>query len=151
MMKRIVSLTLVVIMVAALFVGCGASKPEGTYKVKTINDKEPMTAIKDMIKDELGDAATDEKIEEYVGSYLQLFGVTAETISDFMVMTFENDNVTMKSPDGETKGTWKLDGEKLSITYTDEDNETKTDEYTFKGGEISGGDDGFSLVLAKAK
>ena len=49
MMKRIVSLTLVILMVAALFVGCGSSDSvDGTYKLKAIdgkNVKEYFTAI----------------------------------------------------------------------------------------------------------
>ena len=37
MMKRIIAMTLVVVMVAALFVGCGSNGVEGTYKLKKVN------------------------------------------------------------------------------------------------------------------
>lgn len=129
MMKRIVSLTVAVLLIAALFVGC-SSGPEGTYKVKTIDGEEYSTYV-DMIVgvmtafggDELKvDADQMKSLLEKAGS----FTLKADGVVESFDVDEENWTETTKT------GTWKLDGEKLTITV-----DGKTMEGTLKDGEIT--------------
>ena len=118
-MKRIVSLTLVVLMIAALFVGCGSDSVPGTYKLKKINDK----GVKEFFDD--------------LGMDLSTLGVDASKLEDMMTMTLKDDG-TVEIADnmdgsGETvTGTWKQDGDKVTISAGGEDMEL-----TFKSGALT--------------
>ena len=134
-MKRILSVTLVVLMAVALFVGC-ASKPaatDGVYKIKTVNGKE-MTAY---LTEELDGAAVD------VEAKLKLFGI--EKLEDYMTFALNEDGTLTVSVMGEESvGTWKLDGEKLTLTLDGE-----TMEGTYQNDEITVEMDGDTMVLGK--
>ena len=74
MMKRIVSIALVVLMIAALFAGCsGSSSPEGTYKIKSINGKD----VKSYFKESMGALAGEgeEITDEQIDAILALMGI----------------------------------------------------------------------------
>ena len=132
-MKRILALALVVLLVAALFTGC-AAKPEGTYKIETIDGKN----VKDYFKEAF------ELDDDTIDSALELLGV--ESFDEIMKITMKSDgNFTIDYMGQEMAGTWKLDGEKL--TLTNEDGEDQ--EATFKGGKIIIDMDGEEMVLGK--
>ncbi|MBQ6432174.1 MAG: lipocalin family protein [Oscillospiraceae bacterium] len=138
MMKRIISLALVVLMVAALFVGCGSSapaNPEGTYKVKSIDGK----SVKDYLKESF-EAEDDTDID----SVLSFLGL--DNLEDFMTLTLETDgSFSMSFMGGEETGTWKLSGNKLTLTNSD----GEEGEATFKSDDIVIDMDGEEMVLGK--
>lgn len=118
-MKRIVSLTLVVLMIAALFVGCGSDSVPGTYKLKKINDK----GVKEFFDD--------------LGMDLSTLGVDASKLEDMMTMTLKDDGTAEIADnmegDGKTvTGTWKQDGDKVTISADGKDME-----FTFKSGALT--------------
>ena len=124
MMKRIVSLTLVVLMVAALFVGCSSNSPAGKYKVKSVNGDDFKTYLAKEANKETLDADTEK---------LMLDTFKVSSIDEIMTMEIKDDNsFTMNMMGQEATGTWKLDGEKLTLTV---DNDAS--DCTFKGGEIT--------------
>ena len=143
-MKRIVSILLVVLLVASLFVACGGSdSPAGTYSIKSIDGK--------TLKEYFGAAA-----EEYgfdVDALLSMMGIDLDHPEDLMSIIVKDDGtVSVKSTldgDGETQaGTWKLDGDKMIITVDGEDQE-----FTFKNGELTAtmddSDGTHTMVLGK--
>ena len=139
-MKRIVSLVLAVLMLAALFAGC-SSGPEGVYKIKTFDGQDA---------------------KEFFESLAQLakaFGgdeINVDELMDAMKLELKADGVAVTSKEDEAEegkyvtieGTWKLDGDKITITFEDESMEG-----TYKDGEIavSEEEDGetHSVVYAK--
>ncbi|MBQ1410558.1 MAG: lipocalin family protein [Oscillospiraceae bacterium] len=141
MMKRIISLTLVVLMIAAMFVGCGSSSLEGTYKIKSINGKDVMSFFREQIA-ESGEEDT-EITDADVESFLKMMGI--ENVDEFVTITFASDGTLKASAIGEEEtGTWTLDGEKLTMTI-DGDDQTAT----FKNGEITVDMEGMNMVLGK--
>ena len=148
MMKRIVSLTLVVLMVAALFVGCGGgdSNPVGTYSFKSINGKSLEDYFADY-KDQAEAAGMD------FDALLALMGIDLSHPEEFMKLELmEGGKLTLTakmSVAEETKeGTWELNGDKLTMTVDGDPQEC-----TFKNGEITMTMDGENgtetIVLAK--
>ena len=124
MMKRIVSLTLAVLLIAALFAGCGSSL-EGTYKLKMINDKPVKEFIENLA------STTGVSMEDA----LENFGVkSVEELENAMTITLKSDNTleyktTMEGDDDSGTGTWKQDGEKITMTIDGEEQE-----FTLKDG-----------------
>ncbi len=138
-MKRIVSLTLVVLMIAALFVGCGSDSVPGTYKLKKINDK----SIKEFY----------EEIAKAAGVDLSTMGVDVNKMEDMITITLKDDGtVEMKgsfemdedAEDQVATGTWTQDGDKVTITVDGD-----AQECTFKSGELTITESGMSMTFAK--
>ena len=74
-MKRVISLTLVVLLIAAMFVGCGgSSSPAGSYAIKTIDGKS--------LKDYFAAAAEDYGID--VTALLTMVGIDLDHPEDLM-------------------------------------------------------------------
>lgn len=146
-MKRIISLALVVLMAAALFVGCSGDSAAGTYKLKSIDGKDPKTYF----SASLPDGATDEDIN----ALLAMSGLNLDTIADIISITLKDDGSVLltskfmsSDPEGLTeKGTWKQDGEKITITL---DESKETEEFTLKNGELSATIEGLNMTLVKA-
>ena len=129
-MKRVISLTLVILLVASLFVGCGGNGVAGTYKLKTINGMD-VGEFFNMLVSSLGGDNIDFKADE------------------LMVMTLKDDGTVeitshMDDEAESISGTWKQDGDKVSITAEDE-----TMECTLKDGQLVIEQDGVSMVFAK--
>ena len=138
-MKRIVSLTLVVLMIAALFVGCGSDSVPGTYKLKKINDK----SIKEFY----------EEIAKAAGVDLSTMGIDVNKMEDMITITLKDDGTAeMKgsfemdedAEDQVATGTWTQDGDKVTITV-----DGKAQECTFKSGELTITESGMSMTFAK--
>jgi hypothetical protein len=141
MMKRIVSIALVVLMIAALFAGCSSSSPEGTYKIKSVNGKDLKTYFKESFGAlaEEGQEITDDQIE----GFLKLMGINS--MDEFVTFTLESDGTFKAAMMGEEEtGTWKLEGDKITMTANGSDMTG-----TFKDGEITISVDGETMVLAK--
>ena len=152
-MKRILSLMLVLMLVLVLFVGCsesgssggGAATVEsvaGLYKVKSMNGK----PIKEALSEEL--AGNGMNIDDYLDMVKEHYQI--ESIEDMMTMTLKADGTCSMAEMGEEmKGTWTLDGNKVSVTIDGD-----TLEATYSNGTISFSDTGSSdvqsMVFAKA-
>ena len=125
MMKRIVSLTLAVLLIAALFAGCGSSSVEGTYKLRKINDK----PVKDFVADLASTTGQSEK------EVLEAWEVNSvEELENVMTITLKSDNTfelksTMDGEEENGTGTWKQEGEKVILTVDGEEQE-----FTIKDG-----------------
>lgn len=139
-MKRIVSLALVVLLIAALFVGCGNSSVEGTYLIKSMGG----VAVEDMFKEEAGD-------DFDLDAILSMFKVSS--LGELITMELKADGtVTMKNvmdamdsdEDSTMSGTWKQEGDKVSITIDGD-----TQEFTLNGSELSGGEGDEAMVFVK--
>ncbi|MBO4418216.1 MAG: hypothetical protein J5789_00080, partial [Oscillospiraceae bacterium] len=122
MMKRIIAMTLVVVMVAALFVGCGSNGVEGTYKLKKVNGVDLEEFAKLM--------GGDEEIPE----------ISMTLKSDGSVVA-KGDLVDMS--DEESTGTWKQEGDKIVITINGE-----AQEFDYKDGTLTMSASGFSVTFA---
>lgn len=140
MMKRILSLALVVVMVAALFVGCGSSDSvEGTYKLKAIDGKN----IKDYYTEKAG------KSGETLETVLKFMGVEETDLDNLMTLTLNADgsaamNSKMDVEEKSYDGTWKQEGDKITVTV---DNDPQ--EFTLKDGEITAKFGDMTLTLGK--
>ena len=161
-MKRIISLTLAVLLIAAHFAGCAGSKadsPVGTYVIKTINDK----SVKDYFTEAFG-AASEQGFD--MSALLAMMGIDLEHPEDLMQITLKEDGTVEftskldeigeaeegEEVEGEEKetGTWKQDGDKIIISADGEDTELG-----YKNGELTmtTEEDGetVSMVLTKQK
>ena len=120
-MKRIVSIALVVLMVAALIVGCSKANAEGKYVVKTLNGK----TVEDYFKEELGDGET-------IDSLLEILGIAS--LEEYITLEVKADGTAkmVLAGDDEAEGTWKLDGNKFTLTVDGE-----SVEGTLKGSELT--------------
>ena len=108
-MKRVISLTLAVLLIAALFVGCSSS-PAGTYTLKTINGKSA--------KEYYTAAASEAGID--VDTLLEYLGIDLDHPENLMQFVLKEDGTAdYKLNLGDVKegsGTWKLEGDKLTLT-----------------------------------
>lgn len=136
---RILALVLAAVMVCALLVACAASKPSGTYKIKTINGK----SMKDYMKEQA------EAVGYSLDDMLSLMGVKESELDDMISFTFNSDGtgtakMSMMGENQSASFTWELNGKDLNITA---DGETKT--LTFENNTISYSEDGQTIVLGK--
>ena len=135
-MKRIISLTLVVLLVAALFVGCGSSSVDGTYKMTKINDM----SLKDFYT----------QMAEAFGVSLDDLDIDLDAIADSFTLTLKADGTAVVKGDMEGEsteektGTWKQEGDKVTITIDDEPME-----FTFKDGTLTAEMDGMAVTFSK--
>ena len=139
-MKRIISITLVVMMVAALLVACG-SGPEGNYVVKSIDGK----AIDEVIKEQA------ESLGQDADALLKQLNI--EKAEDLVTLEIKSDgtvvmNVNMLSVSYD--GTWKQEGDKIAITMkTSADSAEQTTEFTLKGNELSNNEGDQKYIFVK--
>lgn len=142
-MKRIISISLVVLMLAALLVGCGSSDsadPTGNYVVKSIDGKTIDEAFEEAAK-----AAGS--INE---AYLELLQI--DKPEEIMTIAIKSDGTAVIGGafvGTELSGTWKQDGDKVSITVTGATGETETSEFTFKDNELTSKEDDKVYVFVK--
>ncbi len=134
-MKRIISMTLVVLMIAALFAACGSSSPAGKYVVKSINGQTVEEAMKDQA----------EQSGINVDDMLKMLNI--DNIEELITIELKSDGAAvMKSSLGGTEltGTWKQDGETVELTLDDQ-----TQKFTFKNNELSASDGDQQYVFVK--
>lgn len=102
-MKRTISLILVALLVAALFVGCSKSDPVGTYKID-------MDSLVEAMKD--SDEAKDMS-DDQIKSLMKTIGITEDSMS----LEIKKDGTFVLDFSGDkTEGTWKQNGSKLTLT-----------------------------------
>ena len=115
-MKRMITLVLAALLVAALFAGCELlGSPAGTYTLNTINGKS--------VKEYYTAAAEAKGID--AASLLALLGLDVDHPEDLMQVTLKDDgtveyrsNFDFELREGE--GVWKQDNGKTVITLDDE-------------------------------
>lgn len=144
-MKRILSLVLAVLLVAALFAGCELlGSPAGTYTVQTINGKS--------VKDYYTTAAKEEYGVDLTG-LLSLLGVDLDHPEELMSIVLKEDGAAEYKSGllGDTKvasGTWKQENGKLLLTLGGE-----TRELEYRNGkitlELGSADKPMTVVLGK--
>lgn len=106
-MKRTISLILVALLVAALFVGCSKSDPVGTYKID-------MDSLVEAMKD--SDEAKDMS-DDQIKSLMKTIGITEDSMS----LEIKKDGTFVLDLSGDkTEGTWKQNGSKLTLTVENE-------------------------------
>ena len=136
-MKRIIALTMAVLMIAALLVACGG--PEGKYQVKTMNGKDLKTYFEEIIQQTGENVTLDE--------YLEKSGIGK--IEDLIVFELTSDGktkFTINSPNGSysKEGTWEKNGDTIKMTVDGD-----SQEFTMKGNELSANLDGTEYVFVK--
>lgn len=138
-MKRFISILMVALFAATVFVGCGKSTPEGKYVLKSIGGK----SVEDKIKEEAGGAGA-EVTEEQIKAFLTLMGIGAP--EELITLELKKDDVAEMKTAGEdaVTGTWEQKDGKLTITLDGE-----TVEVTLKGNELSFAQDGQEFVFVK--
>ena len=147
-MKRTIALILVLVLVAALFVGCS---PVGTYHIKTIDGKKPGEYFKDQIEKELdGKMSFDE--------YLEKTKMDEDDLDDPMELELKKNGkftltISMMGEEEELEGKWKKDGNSIILKPEDGDDDL---ELTIKGAtlvleEELMTDDEVKIVFAKGK
>ena len=123
--KKFLAITMIAAMMLGLVACGGGSSISGTFKVASVDGK-----------------TVEDTVKEYEAAGLTM---SASDIEDLMVIEFgSGDSVTVKSAGESKTGTYKLDGDKLSITV---DNETE--DFTYSNNEITMESDGSKIVLKK--
>ena len=134
-MKRFICAALVVIVVAVLFAGCGSSvDPTGKYVVEKIGDTPVAEYIEGMISG-YGISLDD---------FLSMSGL--EAAEDFASFDIKSDGTAVAVIGGEDamEGTWKLNGDKLSVTLDGD-----TADLTFDGDHLYYKMDGMDYTFIK--
>ena len=132
-MKRVIALTMAVLMIAALLVACGG--PEGKYVVKSIDGKAVDEAIKESA--EAAGMSVDDMLKQMgINSAEEI--VTLELKSDSTAVM----EVKMFSTTKE--GKWEKNGDKITITIDDQPSN-----FTLKGNELHSEDGDQKYVFVK--
>ena len=132
-MKRIIALTMAVLMIAALLVACGG--PEGKYVVKSIDGKTVDEAMKESA--EAAGMSVDDMLKQMgVNSAEEI--VTLELKSDSTAVM----EVKMFSTTKE--GKWEKNGDKITITI-----DNQPSDFTLKGNELQSEDGDQKYVFVK--
>ncbi len=132
-MKRVIALTMAVLMIAALLVACGG--PEGKYVVKSIDGKTVDEAIKESA--EAAGMSVDDMLKQMgINSADEI--VTLELKSDGTAVM----EVKMFSTTKE--GKWEKNGDKITITIDDQPSN-----FTLKGNELHSEDGDQKYVFVK--
>ena len=131
-MKRIISLLLVTLLVAALFVGCSKSDPVGTYKID-------MDSMIEAMKKESGELK--DKSNEEIKDLLKQTGMSEDA---FGLEIKDDGKFTLEYAGEKEEGTWKLDGSKITLTV---DNDPL--ECDYEDGKITMDMGGTTLIFVK--
>lgn len=131
-MKRIISLILVTLLVAALFVGCSKSDPVGTYKI----DMDSMIEATKKESDKTKDMSNEE-----IKDLLKQAGISEDSIG---LEIKDDGKFTLEYAGDKEEGTWKLDGSTLTLTV---DNDPL--ECDYEDGKITMDMGGTTLIFVK--
>lgn len=132
-MKRIIALTMAVLMIAALLVACGG--PEGKYVVKSIDGKTVDEAIKE----------SAEAAGMSVDDMLKQMGISS--VDEIVTLELKSDGTAVmevKMFSTSEKGKWEKNGDKIAITIDDQ-----TSNFTLKGNELHAEDGDQKYVFVK--
>ena len=131
-MKRIISLILVTLLVAALFVGCSKSDPVGTYKI----DMDSMIEAKKKESDKTKDMSNEE-----IKDLMKQAGISEDA---FGLEIKDDGKFTLEYAGDKEEGTWKLAGSTLTLTV---DNDPL--ECDYEDGKITMDMGGTTLIFVK--
>lgn len=132
-MKRIIALTMAVLMIAALLVACGG--PEGKYVVKSIDGKTVDEAIKE----------SAEAAGMSVDDMLKQMGINS--VEEIVTLELKNDGTAVmdvKMFSTTKEGKWEKNGDKITITIEDQ-----PANFTLKGNELQSEDGDQKYVFVK--
>ena len=132
-MKRIIALTMAVLMIAALLVACGG--PEGKYVVKSIDGKTVDEAIKE----------SAEAAGMSVDDMLKQMGISS--VEEIVTLELKNDGTAVmevKMFSTTKEGKWEKNGDKITITIDDQ-----PANFTLKGNELQSEDGDQKYVFVK--
>ena len=136
-MKRIVALALVLVLVAAAFASCGGSaNAEGTYVVKSIGGQ----TLEEAVKAQMGGLGDSVDLD----AYLKMMGI--ESLDDYMTLELKADGtatISIVMQDAQ-EGTWKQDGNNVTITIDDE-----PQVFTLDGNELKASLDDQEYIFVK--
>jgi len=127
-MKRIISIVLAALMVAAMLVACGSSGPEGKYVVKTIDG----IAVEEAVKTQAEAMGID------LDAFLKQMNI--EKAEEMITIELKSDGTAVMAVNlasSTSEGTWKQDGDKISITLTGATGESETSDFTLSGNELT--------------
>ena len=124
-MKRIIALTMAVLMIAALLAGC--SGPEGKYVVKTIGG----TEVKEALEQSLTQSGSEMTLDEYMKK------VDVESADEIITIELKSDGTAILATalyetKTEQEGKWEKNGDTIKITI-----ENEVSEFTLKGNELT--------------
>ena len=132
-MKRVIALTMAVLMIAALLVACGG--PEGKYVVKSIDGKTVDEAIKE----------SAEAAGMSVDDMLKQMGINS--VEEIVTLELKNDGTAVmevKMFSTTKEGKWEKNGDKITITIDDQPSN-----FTLKGNELHSEDGDQKYVFVK--
>ena len=132
-MKRVIALTMAVLMIAALLVACGG--PEGKYVVKSIDGKTVDEAIKE----------SAEAAGMSVDDMLKQMGINSA--EEIVTLELKNDGTAVmevKMFSTTKEGKWEKNGDKITITIDDQPSN-----FTLKGNELHSEDGDQKYVFVK--
>ena len=132
-MKRVIALTMAVLMIAALLVACGG--PEGKYVVKSIDGK----AVDEAIKESAEAAGMS------VDDMLKQMGINS--VEEIVTLELKNDGTAVmevKMFSTTKEGKWEKNGDKITITIDDQPSN-----FTLKGNELHSEDGDQKYVFVK--
>ncbi len=132
-MKRVIALTMAVLMIAALLVACGG--PEGKYVVKSIDGKTVDEAIKE----------SAEAAGMSVDDMLKQMGINS--VEEIVTLELKNDGTAVmevKMFSTTKEGKWEKNGDKITITIDDQ-----PANFTLKGNELHSEDGDQKYVFVK--
>lgn len=135
-MKRIVAIALTVLMIAALFVGCGGASgsAEGKYYIKSINGQ----SVSDALKEQAGGLDVE--------ALLGMMGI--KSVDEIITMELTADGKAVMASammdDLNAEGTWTQDGSKVTITI-----DGSPADFVLSGNELSGKSDSEEMVFVR--
>ena len=147
-MKRTIAIVMLVVLLVSLFAACGSKGGSGSGGSKD-NGESKYIGVYRFSK------MTSPDLSMTVQEYAELFEIEVEEAEKFMILELKAGGTgTVTSEDETSDLTWKVDGEKISLTAKDEDGVEDTLEGTIKDGVITlvlGDEEDGAIELTKAK
>ena len=134
--KRFAAIVLLVLLTAVLLAGCGGGAA-GKYVIKSMNGK----TMEDLFREEAEASEEEMTVEDF----LKFFEI--ESLEEYLTLELKEDGTAVSKAamdDEADTGTWKQEGNKITITI---DNEPV--EFTLNGRELSATMDGVKYVFVK--
>jgi len=135
-MKRTVSLIMAVMFVLVMVTGCGGgSSAAGKYYIKAIDGEDIEAALMAELGEEEGFTIDD---------YLELLGISS--LGEMMTIELKSDGtaVIVEVGEDDTIGTWKQNGNTITITADDD-----PVDFILNGNELSYDEDGSGYTFVK--
>ncbi|MBQ3862209.1 MAG: lipocalin family protein [Clostridia bacterium] len=155
MTKRLLSLLMAALLLTVLIAGCkktdgadnGGTAPDSAAADNGENSIVGVYVVKEIAGQPVDDyfAASLEEFGMEKDEYLAMFGI--ESFAEFLVIEFREDGTCTTTAAGDEEpstGTWKLDGNTITLTYEGEDSV-----FTVNGNELSFKEDDQDYLFVK--